>query len=468
MDQIMFRSLAEHRRALERGDYTSVELLETYLSQIEKYERNIGAFLTLDQNRAYRAAKMSDERRQKGELLHALDGIPFAVKDNLCTEGLRTTCASRMLQNYIPPYDATVVARLRSLGGVLVGKLNMDEFGMGSSTEHSALGVTRNPHDLERVPGGSSGGPAAAVAAGEIPFALASDTGGSVRQPAAFCGVLGLKPTYGALSRYGLIAFASSLDCVGIMARNADDCALVFSSLLGQDAYDMTSVQYDLKETTETLADLRLGVVDTALGNDDTVQAATRVLAEKGMKCVRISLPSPDQALSAYYVISSAEASSNLARFDGVRYGHRSTDASTPDQLYENSRLEGFGDEVKRRILFGTYVLSADHRENYYLRACFVREKIKRKMKEQLRSCDVIILPSAPTTAFRFGAWQSTREMYMSDLCTVYASLAGYPALSVPFGKDANGLPRSVQLIAPPMQEGRLLQLAKALEEVAE
>lgn len=471
MEEILFRSLAAHQRALEQGEYSAEELLSLYLNRIDAYDERLGAFLTLDREEATVAARRSDACRREGRALHALDGIPFAAKDNLCTQGLRTTCGSRMLKDYIPPYDATVISRLRAHGSILVGKLNMDEFGMGSSTEHSALGVTRNPHDPTRVPGGSSGGAAAAVAAGEIPFALASDTGGSVRQPAAFCGVLGLKPTYGALSRYGLVAFASSLDCVGLITRNATDCARVMASLVGKDCCDATTLthpfsDFDLENTT--LADLRLGVVDTRLGNEsvsDAVAKAAQLLSLGGMHCTDARLPDPEQALAAYYVLSSAEASSNLSRFDGVRYGHRSTSADTLQALYENSRAEGLGDEVKRRILFGVYVLSAGNREDYYLRASYVRDRIRREMEEQFTKCDLLLLPTAPTAAFHFGERQTPEEMYASDLCTVYASLAGYPAVSVPLGKDADGMPLAVQLIAPPMCEARLLRAAWALEE---
>ncbi len=472
MKELVFSSLAAHERALQSGDYTARELLDAYLERIDKYDGESGVYLSLDRDGAYSAARVADERLQSGRAYGALDGIPFAAKDNLCTRGLRTTCASKMLEHHIPPYDATVIARLREQGGVLLGKTNMDEFGMGSSTEHSALGVTRNPHDPTRVAGGSSGGAAAAVAACLTPFALASDTGGSIRQPAAFCGVLGLKPTYGALSRYGLIAFASSLDCVGILARSADDCARVFFALAGRDPHDATSAAYphtDACIRSFSLANIRLGIADTDFSCDASAYAvddAVKALCRQGVRTVSATLPSPREALAAYYVISSAEASSNLARYDGVRYGYRSPHAEDLNALYEQSRAEGFGDEVKRRILFGTYVLSERNREALYLRACTVREEIKTALLSQLRACDVLILPTAPTTAFRFGERQTPAQMYASDLCTVYASLAGLPALSVPFGRDPNGLPRAVQLIAPSMEERRLLALAKKLEEI--
>ena len=472
MKTIFERSLSAHERALASGEYSAEELCRAFLDRIEETDRELGAFLTVAKDQAIQAARASDVRRRAKQPLHALDGIPFAVKDNFCTNGIPTTCAGRMLEGYLPPYDATVVERMRSCGGVLLGKLNMDEFGMGSSTEHSAYRITRNPIDPTRVPGGSSGGAAAAVAAGEAPFAIASDTGGSVRQPAAFCGVLGLKPTYGALSRYGMVAFASSLDCVGLITRSADDCARVFSALLGKDAHDATSLAYaasDLDFDENMLKSLRLGVVDMQLESrtvSNAVSQAVAALCERGAVASSAELPTPMEALAAYYVISSAEASSNLARFDGIRYGKRSAQADTLSELYENSRREGFGAEVKRRILFGTYVLSVGNREDYYLRACEVREKIRRTMAKQFEGCDLLILPVTPTPAFRIGEYRTPKQMYEADLCTVYASLAGYPAISVPFGKTADGLPLAVQLIAPPMCEGRLLSVARLLEEV--
>lgn len=472
METILNRTLAEHRLALDQKEYSSAELTRAYLSKIEKEDQALGAFLALDPDGALRAAQQADDRLMRGECLHRLDGIPFAAKDNLCTKGIPTTCGSRMLAAYQPPYNATVIERSQSRGGVLIGKLNMDEFGMGSSTEHSAYAVTRNPHDHSRVAGGSSGGAAAAVASGEIPYALATDTGGSIRQPAAFCGVLGLKPTYGALSRYGLVAFASSLDCVGVLARSAEECKTVFSSLLGRDERDMTSMDhkgFSSQPLTRSLANLRLGVIDGALG-DASVQGAVcdavALLSNMGMSSSTVILPTPQEALGAYYVISCAEASANLARFDGIRYGCGAVEAETLVERYRESRSKGFGDEVKRRILFGTYVLSEKNRDAYYLRACRVRDEIKRRMLAEFEHCDVMILPSAPTTAFLIGEMQTPEQMYQADLCTVYASLAGFPALSVPFGKDEKGMPLAVQLIAPPMQEERLLCVAQAIEEV--
>lgn len=473
MENLIFRSLAEHEQALLRGEYSALELLDAYFCRIAEQEKRIGAFLTLDHDRAIKAAREADQRLQSGARRGFLDGIPFAAKDNFCTKDMRTTCASKMLEHYVPPYDATAVERLLRGGCALTGKLNMDEFGMGSSCEHSALGTTRNPHDTARVAGGSSGGAAAAVAAREVPFAIASDTGGSIRQPAAFCGVVGLKPTYGAISRYGLVAFASSLDCVGIIAPSADDCARVFETLIGADGLDATvrDNPFSYVDFEKLIPEsVRLGIADTDFESDPdsyVVDKAAVALARKGFLNMSVRLPAPEQALAAYYVISSAEASANLARFDGVRYGHRAAKSDTLAALYAHSRAEGFGEEVKRRILFGTYVLSEGNRDALYMRACAVREQIRIAMLRLLKECDLLLLPTAPTTAFTFGERKTPAEMYASDLCTVYASLAGLPAVSVPYGYDGQGLPRAVQLVARPNEETLLLAVAKLLEEVA-
>ncbi len=461
----VFDSLATLRSALDRRILSAEELLLEYWKKIEEKEPVVGAFLTLDREGALEAARAADVRLGEGKCLHLLDGIPFGVKDNLCTRGLRTTCGSRMLEHYVPPYDATVVSRLRSFGGVLLGKTNMDEFGMGSSTERSMLGITRNPSDPSRVAGGSSGGSAAAVAAGEIPYALGSDTGGSVRQPAAFCGVTGLKPTYGALSRYGLTAFASSLDCVGVIARTAADCATVFDALIGRDPRDATTRERDDFLQSASLSSLQIGAATIPNTDAAPTDAACRALSKCGFTIGDLVMPDAECALAAYYVLSSAEASSNLARFDGVRYGVRAASESI-EALYAESRIAGLGEEVIRRILFGTYVLSAGNRESYYLRACLTRERITKALMAELDRYDVLLLPTVPTTAFSFGEKQRAGEMYAADLCTVYASLAGLPAVSVPFGRDEKGLPSAVQLIGRPCEEATLLSLATLLEEV--
>ena len=475
MKSLTERTLAEHRAALDAGEYSSAELTRAFLREIKQKEPTVGAFLTLDAEGALRAAEESDKRRKRGETRGGLDGIPYAIKDNFCTRGLRTTCASRMLEHFVPPYDATVVEKLRDAGCVLLGKLNLDEFAMGSSNELSALGVTRNPHDPAYVAGGSSGGSAAAVAACEVPFSIGSDTGGSVRQPAAFCGVVGLKPTYGVISRYGMVAMASSLDCVGVLARNADDTAAVLSALVGTDGRDMTVTAHPSADFEKSLSlplkKVRVAVVRELIGDEEVsrgVIEATKAAVERlracGAEIGEVSLPSPEQALASYCVLSAAEASSNMARFDGVRYGRRSENGEDLFSLYANSRAEGFGTEVKRRILFGSYMLSEKNRSLYYDRAVAVRENIRKSLLESLETYDLILTPTAPTAAFRRGDAFTPAQQRRADLCAVYASLAGLPAVSVPFGKNADGLPLAVQLTAAPLEEGLLLAAAKLLE----
>jgi len=472
MNQLWKRGVTEHLSALAAKEYSAKELVCAYLAEIEKQEPVTGAFLTLDPDGALEAARLSDMRRAKGEQVGALEGIPFAVKDNFCTKGIRTTCGSRMLAEYIPPFDATVVARLKDAGAVLLGKLNMDEFAMGSSTESSALGITRNPLDPDRVAGGSSGGSAAAVAACEIPFSLGSDTGGSIRQPAAFCGVVGFKPTYGAISRYGLIAMASSLDSVGIVSQNVDDAATVFDCVAGKDEKDATSLARSPIAPDVHLGELRVGVVrELCVGESvsasvrASVESAGRLLSLCGACVEEVSLPSPEAALAAYCVLSAAEASSNLARYDGIAYGHRSSDEEDLFSVYANSRTEGFGTEVKRRILFGGYMLSLEKRGIYYERACRARADVAQKMKQLLQTYDLLLMPTAPTTAFLRGSVPSTAEQRRSDLCSAYASLAGLPSISLPFGKDDHGLPIGIQLCAGFGEDQRLLSVAKLFLE---
>lgn len=477
MGEMVKRSIAEHRAALDRGEYSSVELTRAYLDEIEKKEPSVGAFLTLDAEGALHAASDADARRASGDVRGTLDGIPYALKDNFCTSGLPTTCASRMLEHFVPPYDATVVTRLRRAGAILLGKTNMDEFAMGSSTETSKLGVTRNPIDVRYVPGGSSGGSAAAVAAYETPFSIGTDTGGSVRQPAAFCGLIGMKPTYGVISRYGMIAHASSLDCVGILTHTAADCGAVLSFLVGKDDCDATSVAHPSADfsLTPSVSDhpLRVAVVRELVDDDEVSPAVVRAteqaivaLAECGAVIRSVSLPSPEAALAAYCVLSAAEASSNLARYDGIAYGRRTERESDLFSLYADSRAEGFGSEVKRRILFGTYMLSEEKRALYYERARRARAAIKTQMTEILKDYDLILTPTTPTAAFRFGTSLTPTQRRRADLCAVYASLAGLPAVSVPFGRDADGMPTGIQLTAAPFAEGLLLRVAKLLEEV--
>lgn len=475
MNELLDRTLLQHARALEEGEYSSRELTAAFLERIKEKDATTGAFLSVDREGAMKAAEASDGRRKRGEARGLLDGIPYSLKDNICAKGLPLTCGSRILEDYLSPYDATVTVRLRQAGAVLLGKNNMDEFAMGSATEYSALGVTVNPHDPERVPGGSSGGSAAAVAAGESVFSLGTDTGGSVRQPAAFCGVYGLKPTYGVLSRYGVASMATSLDCVGLLAKSAMDCTALLGALSGKDPRDATSKDYSREalfyQAESGLKGLRIALVgnfyETATDAEilDGVGEAARCFGDGGAVIETVRLPLPKQALAAYTVLSSAEASSNLSRYDGVRFGRRSSEAQTLGALYSDSRSEGFGSEVKRRILFGTDMLLNENRSFYYVRAQRVREMVRHEMGELLRRYDLILTPTTTTPAFKRGDRPSPTELYYADLCTVYANLSGFPALSIPFGKNKEGLPLAVQLTARPMEEGLLVGVARFLEE---
>lgn len=460
--------LTELTQRLARREVSSVEVTRAYM---EKQDR-VGAYVTRCED-ALRWAQETDRRRAQGEV-HPLCGVPLAVKDNICTRGTRTTCASRMLENHVPPYSATVWDRLEHMGCVLLGKTNMDEFGMGSSTENSAFHLTRNPHRTECVPGGSSGGSAAAVADGTAPAALGSDTGGSVRQPAAFCGVVGMKPTYGLVSRYGLVAFASSLDCIGPLTHTVEDNALIMNALAGADPMDATAVQ---KEHAPFDADIQQGMDGMIIGIPaelmgkgvmpeirSAVMQAARALENLGARLEEVRLPHAEHALPAYYVLSSAEASSNLARYDGIRYGYRAKEYADLDDLYVRSRSEGFGAEVKRRIMLGTYALSAGYYDAYYRKAQQVRELVKQDFHTAFARCDVLLSPVAATTAWKIGEKVAATDMYMSDLHTVPASMAGLPAISVPFGKDGAGLPIGVQLMAPAFAERTLYRAAYALE----
>ena len=475
MTDITNRSIYELAEALSRGDFSSRELTEAYLESIHRKDPSLGAYLTVTPEDALLAADESDARRAKGDSRGILDGIPFAVKDNLCTKGIRTTCGSRFLENYVPPYDATAILRLKNAGAVLLGKLNMDEFGMGSSTEYSAFHLTKNPLDPSRVAGGSSGGSAAAVCASLTPFSLGSDTGGSVRQPAAFCGLVGIKPTYGTVSRYGLVAYASSLDQIGTITKTPLDGATVLQAIAGADPMDATT----LRDATPTfssqlsasLGGMRIGVC-RRLPDDPYVSAdvknaltvAAKRYEELGASLVEVNLPAMESALAAYYVLSAAEASSNLARFDGVRFGKRAVSDGGIDELYLRSRSEGFGTEVKRRILLGTFALSAGYAEQYYENACRARQRLMADFDAVFSACDLLLIPTAPSVAFTFGRFDGApEEKYRQDLYTVPASLAGLPALSLPFGTGEQGLPVGLQLVGPRRSEPRLLGAASAL-----
>lgn len=472
MMDLQHTSLCRHAQALKNFEYTSLELTLACLARIAESNGELRSFVYVDKEAALEAARASDERRRGGRALGILDGIPFAVKDNFCVSGMPTTCASKILEDYVAPYDATAVRRLKEAGAVLLGKLNMDELAMGSLGAHSIFGPVANPRDPERVSGGSSSGSAAAVAAGQVPFALGSDTGGSIRQPAAFCGVTGLKPTYGAVSRYGLVAFSSSLDCVGVVAQSVADCEAVLSVLAGRDEMDATSLPYENTPQEDSSEPLRVAVVRELLERDtvstrvkEATKSAIRALEERGARIAYVSLPSPKRALAAYCVLSAVEATSNLARFDGIRYGRRSEKAEDLVSLYSNSRGEGFGNEVKRRILFGSCILTGDRRARYLASAEEARKEIRAAMREILSRNDLILNPTTPTEAFPRGAGLSPAQRREADLCAVYANLAGLPAISVPVEREGEALPLGIQLTAGEMRESLLFRAASILEE---
>jgi len=469
-------------RSLAAGERSAREATAACLDAIGERDGGLHAFLSVDEAGAAASAAAVDDARGRGAAPGPFAGVPVAVKDNLTTRDLDTTCGSRMLDGYRPPYDATVVARLREAGLPVVGKTNLDEFAMGSSTENSAFGPTRNPVDRSRVPGGSSGGSAAAVAAGMVPWALGSDTGGSVRQPAAYCGIVGLKPTYGRVSRYGLVAFASSLDQVGTLTRTVRDSAALLELIAGPDPHDSTTApiraeaflqaaEEAARQPRAALAGVRVGVVEEAFGEGvdpqvaAAVEEAVRTVEAAGARLVRVHLPSLRYGLAAYYLIATAEASSNLSRFDGVRYGLR-VDAADVRAMFGRTRAEGFGAEVQRRIVLGTFVLSQGYYEAYYVRAQKVRSVIRRDLLHALEQADVLVTPTAPDVPFRLGErTEDPLRMYAADLLTVPVSLAGFPAISVP-APPVEGLPVGVQWIARPFAEARLLMAASAYEQL--
>lgn len=474
--EIIKKDATEIRDLLRSGDLSAQEVTEAFLDRIEKTEPVLNAFITVTADLAVKTAAEIDSGRRSGDDVGPLGGVPIALKDALSTRGIKTTCGSRMLEDYVPVYDATAVQKLIEAGAVITGKCNLDEFAMGSSTESSFFGITRNPWDTERVPGGSSGGPAAAVASGQAPWALGTDTGGSVRQPSAFCGLVGLKPTYGLVSRYGLLPLASSFDQVGTITRNVADCALLLGIVSGRDRNDSTSVDRKVPDYLSGLqADLSgksIGVVREISGKGidkgvmDRFNEAVELLQRLGARCEEVSLPSLSRGFYTYYVLSSAEASSNLSRLDGVRYGHRVADnVSDVWEMYDRSRAEGFGEEVKRRILFGTYVLTADQYEAYFVKAQKVRTMVILDFERAWESFDLLVSPTAPSTAFRIGEkGEEISGMYTSDDCTCPANLAGIPALSMPCGLS-EGLPVGLQIMAPRFAEQRLLNVAHTLEQ---
>ncbi len=462
---------------IKNKEISSVELTKSVFDRIEKVEPKIDAYTTLAKESALNKAKEIDDMIASGIEVSDLAGIPIAIKDNISTKGLRTTCSSKMLENYVPPFNATVIDKINNAGMVITGKLNMDEFAMGSSTENSYFKNTKNPNDIIRVPGGSSGGSAAAVAACESILSLGSDTGGSIRQPASYCGVVGLKPTYGSVSRYGLIAFASSLDQIGPLGRSVKDVAMLQSVINGYDKMDSTSAYREYSNLASNLNGdvngLRIGIPSEYFGNGidacviKSVTEAVKQLESRGATVKTISLPSTDYALSAYYIISSAEASSNLARFDGVKYGYRTESYDSLIDMYEKTRSEGFGDEVKRRIMLGTFVLSSGYYDAYYKKAKQIQKRISSEFSSAFNEVDVIATPTVPTTAFKIGEnIDDPLKMYSTDICTVTINIAGLPAVSIPCGKDNNNLPIGLQLIGNKFSEHTLLNTAYSYEQI--
>jgi len=469
------KTIHEINDLLEKKEVTVTEVTQSVVDRIAAVENKTAAYLNLQTEEALRAAGVIDEKLGEQKKRTPLEGIPYALKDNMCTQGILTTCASKMLYNFNPPYNAHVYDRLIEEGGILLGKTNMDEFAMGSSTENSAYKITHNPWDLSKVPGGSSGGSAVAVAADTAFYTLGSDTGGSIRQPASFCGVVGMKPTYGLVSRYGLVAFASSLDQIGPFTKDVEDCALVLNAIIGHDPKDSTSLNLEKKDYTQTLKQgvkgMKIGVAQAFFGEGlqpevrKSLEDAIAVYKALGAEIVDVSFQYLDYALSAYYMISSAEASSNLARYDGIRYGYRAEEYDGLVDLYKKTRSQGFGEEVKRRIMLGTYALSSGYYDAYYKKAMQVRTLIKDDFNQVFDGCDVLLTPTAPTTAFGIGEKTSNPlEMYLTDIYTVPVNIAGIPGISIPCGLDNNGMPIGMQLLGPILSEETLLKVAWAFE----
>jgi aspartyl-tRNA(Asn)/glutamyl-tRNA(Gln) amidotransferase subunit A len=464
------------RTAVQERQTSAVALAEAHYARIQKEDGQIGAFLTLSRQRALKQAERMDRMAAEGKTLPPLGGVPVGIKDVMSTRGVRTTAGSKILDKYVPPYDCTAVAKLESAGAVLLGKMNCDEFAMGSSNENSGFHSVRNPRDLGRVPGGSSGGSAAAVAADMAVATLGSDTGGSIRQPASFCGVVGLMPTYGRVSRYGLIAFASSLDHIGSLTKTVKDAAIVLSTIAGRDPMDSTSADVPVPdyvaELDKPVRGLRLGVAKEYFGEGldeevrQAVEAAIEALKKLGCEIVPVSLPHTPYAIPTYYLIATAEASSNLARYDGVRYGHRAREVKTLSEMYRRSRDEGFGAEVKRRIMLGTYALSAGYYDAYYLKAQKVRTLLTRDFEQAFQKVDAIVTPTSPTAAFRLGEKSNDPlAMYLADIYTVTADLAGIPGISVPCGQTREKLPIGLQILGKHFDEATILRIAHAYEQ---
>ena len=463
-------------KAIKAGETTAVEAMEAVIAQIEKSEKDLNCYVTFDKEAALASAKEVQAKIEAGELTGPLAGVPFAIKDNMCTKGVLTTCSSKILENFIPQFDCEAVKRLTDAGAVIIGKTNMDEFAMGSTTETSAYGSTKNPRNTEHVPGGSSGGSAAAVAANECFAALGSDTGGSIRQPASYCGVVGMKPTYGTVSRYGLIAYGSSLDQIGPLCKDVTDCATIMEVIAAHDPKDSTSVEREDTDFTSALVDdvkgLRIGIPRDYFGEGldpevkEAVLNAARVLESKGAVVEEFDLSLVEYAIPTYYTIAAAEASSNLERFDGVKYGYRAGDYEGLHNMYKKTRSEGFGPEVKRRIMLGSFVLSSGYYDAYYLKALRVKAMIKKAFDEAFAKYDLILGPVAPTTAPKLGSSLSDPiKMYLGDIYTISVNLAGLPGISVPCGKDSKGLPIGVQMIGDCFKEKNLIRAAYSYEQ---
>lgn len=456
---------------------SAVEVTKSVFQQIDKVEDKIHSYITLTREDAFKTAEKVDKKISSGESISPLSGIPVAIKDVMCTKGVLTTCGSKILSNFIPPYDATAVKKLKDLDVVIIGKTNMDEFAMGSSTETSYFGITRNPWNTDTVPGGSSGGSATSVIAGEAICSLGSDTGGSIRQPAALCGLVGLKPTYGRVSRYGLIAFASSLDQIGPFTKDVTDCAIMLNAISGKDEMDSTSVDLPVPDYTRSLINdvkgIKIGIpkeyfMDEGMEPDviEKVRLAAKLLEELGAICEEVSLPHTDYGIADYQIISRAEASANLARYDGVRYGYRAENSISLMDMYKKTRSEGFGAEVKLRIMLGTYALSSGYYDAYYLKAQKVRTLIKKDFDEVFKTYDVILTPTSPTTAFKFGEkMDDPLTMYLSDVFTVNCNLAGIPGISIPCGFNSSGMPIGLQLLAKPFNEEMIFRVAYTFEQ---
>lgn len=478
MEELLKKTSSEQRKALLNKEISAQELVNAHYARIEKVDSRLGAYNSLCKEQALETAKNVDEKIAKGEPLPPLAGIPLALKDNINLKDTKTTASSKILENFVSPYDATVSTKLKENLIPILGKVNLDEFAMGSSTENSAFKITRNPWDTNKVPGGSSGGSAAAVAGYEATLALGSDTGGSIRLPASFCGIVGMKPTYGRVSRYGLIAFASSLDQIGPFARNVEDTALLLEAISGHDHHDSTSLDIPVpafsKALNKDIKGSKVGVIKELLAEGvspdvkNAVENAIKMYKELGAEIVEISLPLLEYSIGVYYILATAEASSNLARFDGVKYGHRTKEPKNLLEMYTKTRAEGFGDEVKRRIMLGTYALSAGYYDAYYKKAQQLRRLIKEDFDRAFEKVDILVSPTCPNTAFEIGSKiEDPLSMYLTDIGTISANLAGIPGMSLPCGYDSDGMPIGLQILAPALQEEKLFNMAYNFEQAA-